>query len=249
MRVIASLGALFDLSTAQPKRIIRVDLIYHETGERHLNRTGLRLDLLLLVGLLLLLTVFFWPVALGDKTLLPVDNLFAWQPWESFAPELGVGVPHNGLLSDLILENYVWKRFIVQSIGNRSIPLWNPNILAGVPFLAAGQHSAMYPLSLVFYVLPLARAYGVFTLLQLWLAGAFMYIYLRTIRVGRFGSLVAGITYALSGFFITRVVFTMIVAAIVVRREVDVSAIKDCTNVPVRITTHSVIARVIRSPG
>ncbi|MFH1927612.1 MAG: oligosaccharide flippase family protein [Chloroflexota bacterium] len=178
-----------------------------------MNRTNRRPDVLLLIGLLLLLAVFFWPVLLGGKTLLPADNLFAWEPWKTFAPELGVGVPHNGLLSDLILENYVWKRFIVQSIESRSIPLWNPNILAGVPFLAAGQHSAMYPLSLIFYILPLAQAYGVFTLLQLWLAGTFMYIYLRTIRVGRFGSIIAGITYAFSGFFVTSVVFTMIIAA------------------------------------
>jgi len=178
-----------------------------------LKRTGLRLDLLLSLGLLLLLMAFFWPVTLGDKTLLPVDNLFAWQPWKTFASELGVGVPHNGLLSDLILENYVWKRFIVESIGNGSIPLWNPNILAGVPFLAAGQHSAMYPLSLIFYILPLARAYGVFTLLQLWLAGVFMYVYLRAIRVGRFGSFIGGMTYALSGFFVIRAVFPMIIAA------------------------------------
>jgi len=178
-----------------------------------LNRAGLRRDLLLCIGLLLLLAAFFFPVVIGGRTLLPADNLFAWQPWKTFATDLGVGVPHNDLLSDLILENYVWKRFTAQSIGSRSIPLWNPNILAGAPFLAAGQHSAMYPLSLVFYILPLARAYGVFTLLQLWLAGVFMYVYLRTIRVGRFGSFLGGIIFALSGFLVIRVVFTMVIAA------------------------------------
>ncbi|NTU75534.1 MAG: CBS domain-containing protein, partial [Anaerolineaceae bacterium] len=52
---------------------------------------------------LLLPLIFFWPVILGGKTLLPADNLFAYEPWRTFATSLGVGVPHNELLSDLIL--------------------------------------------------------------------------------------------------------------------------------------------------
>jgi len=173
----------------------------------------LKLDLLVVLLLLLLPLIFFWPVTLGGKTLLPVDNLFAFEPWASFASEWGVSIPHNELLSDLILENYVWKRFIVQAIHNQQIPLWNPYLFAGLPFLAAGQHSALYPLSILFYILPLARAYGYFTVLQLFLAGLFTFIYCRVIGVNRFGALIAGITYMLSAFFVVSVVFTMIIAA------------------------------------
>ncbi len=172
-----------------------------------------KLDLLVVLLLLLLPLIFFWPVTLGGKTLLPVDNLFTFEPWASFASEWGVNIPHNELLSDLILENYVWKRFIVQAIHNRQIPLWNPYLFAGLPFLAAGQHSALYPLSILFYILPLARAYGYFTALQFSLAGLFTFIYCRVIGVNRFGALIAGITYMLSAFFVVSVVFTMIIAA------------------------------------
>lgn len=170
-------------------------------------------DLLAILLLLLLPLVFFWPVTFGGKTLLPVDNLFAFEPWASFASGWGVSVPHNELLSDLILENYVWKRFIVQALHNRQIPLWNPYLFAGLPFLAAGQHSALYPLSILFYILPLPRAYGYFTALQFFLAGLFAFIYCRVIGVHRFGALIAGITYMLSAFFVVSVVFTMIIAA------------------------------------
>jgi O-antigen/teichoic acid export membrane protein len=171
------------------------------------------LNLSVVLGLLALLIVFFSPVLLGGRTLLPLDNLFAFQPWQSFAARFGIDVPHNELLNDLILENYVWKRFIVQSLKSRELPLWNPYILGGQPFLAAGQHSALYPLSLVFYVLPLVRAYGFFTLLQLLLAGGFMYIYARTIHLERVGSLIAAIVYTYSGFMIVSVVHPMIIAA------------------------------------
>ena len=171
------------------------------------------LNLCVILGLLFLLVVFFWPVILAGKTLLPLDNLFTFQPWQSFAAQFGINVPHNELLSDLILENYVWKRFIVQALKSRQLPLWNPYILSGQPFLATGQHSALYPLSLIFYVLPLVKAYGYFTVLQLLLAGVFMYMYTRTIHLERIGCIVAAIVYPFSGFMIVSVVHPMIIAA------------------------------------
>ncbi|MFC1975578.1 YfhO family protein, partial [Chloroflexota bacterium] len=174
-----------------------------------------RQDFLAALLLLILPLLLFWPVTIGPNTLLPVDNLFAYEPWASYKDVQGVGLPQNQLLSDLILENYVWKKFIRESIAARQIPLWNPHILSGQPFLANGQHSAFYPFSILFYILPLSKAYGWFTFSQLWLAGLFMYIFGRVLRANRLGALIAGITYALSGFFIFRVVFTMIVAGAV----------------------------------
>lgn len=175
-------------------------------------------DLLAISALLALALILFWPQTFGGKMLLPADNLFQWEPWQSFAAEQGVDVPHNVLLSDLILENYVWKRFILDSLHRPDgltdkLPLWNPYLFAGAPFLATGQHSALYPFSVLFYVLPLAHAYGWFSALQLFLAGLFTYVFCRVINVNRLGALIAGITFMLSGFMVVGVVFTMIIAA------------------------------------
>jgi O-antigen/teichoic acid export membrane protein len=177
------------------------------------RKRGWALNGLIALGFLLLLLVLFWPVVFGSRVLLPFDNLYAFPPWRTFAEQLGVTMPHNPLLSDLVLANYVWKRFIVESLRAWQIPLWNPYLFAGVPFLAAGQHSALYPLSLLFYVLPIARAYSIFTLLQLFLAGCFAYAYARIIRGRRLGAAVTGITYMLSSLMIAHVVHPMIVAA------------------------------------
>jgi len=156
--------------------------------------------------------VLFAPVALGHRTLLPVDALFLFEPYRSAADDLGVGVPHNPLLTDLILENYAWKRFVLEAIQDRELPLWDPYVFAGHPFLANGQHSALYPLSVVFYVLPLSRAYGVFTWLQLGLTGWWAYLFARTLGVSRLGALITGITLQLSGFLLVSVVHPMIIA-------------------------------------
>ncbi|MBI4769332.1 MAG: hypothetical protein HY784_02685 [Chloroflexi bacterium] len=175
-------------------------------------------DLLIALGLLLLPLLLFWPVALGDHTLLPADNLLAVEPWKSAAPQFGVGVPavpHNKLLDDLVLENYPWKEFILESLHAGQIPLWNPYLFAGLPFLAAGQHSALYPFSIIFYLFPLPRAYGVFTVSQFFLAGLFAYIFLRVLGLRRVGAAFGAIVYELSLFMVVSVVFSMIVAGAV----------------------------------
>ncbi|NLG29514.1 MAG: YfhO family protein, partial [Chloroflexi bacterium] len=179
------------------------------------RRRARLLDAAAILILLLLAVAFFGRVTLGGKSMLPADNVFAWEPWKSYAAEAGVGAPHNGLLSDLYIENYAWKQLIVESLRARQLPLWNPYILSGVPFLAAGQHSALYPFSILFYLLPLAAAFGWFAALHLWLGGVCTYLLARTLRAGRIGSLVAAVTWTFAGFTITHNVFPMIIAAVV----------------------------------
>jgi O-antigen/teichoic acid export membrane protein len=170
-------------------------------------------DALIVVGLLLLPLLFFAPVTLGGRTQIPADNLYQYEPWLSARADAGVPeIPHNALLSDLLLENYQWKSFIRTSISDGVIPLWQTEQFAGTPFLAAGQHSALYPFSLIYYVLPLPRAYGWFTVSQLWLAGTLMYLFARGLGLRRIGGAVAGVAYQFSAFFIVSVVFPMMIA-------------------------------------
>ena len=148
-------------------------------------------DLLVALGLLLLPLVLFAPVTLGNHTLLPADNLLAIEPWRSAAAQFGATepiVPHNKLLDDLVLENYPWKKFILESLQAGDLPLWNPYQFAGLPFLASGQHSALYPFSIIYYLVPLPRAYGVFTVSQFFLAGLFAYVFLRALRRRRWAA-------------------------------------------------------------
>ncbi|NJL95981.1 MAG: YfhO family protein, partial [Anaerolineae bacterium] len=170
-------------------------------------------DLACLALLALLPLVFFFPVTLGGRTLLPIDNLYQLEPWASHRVEQGVPeVPHNALLSDLILQNYAWKTFLRESLAAGELPLWQPNQFAGTPFLANGQHSALYPFSLLMLVLPLPVAYGWFTVSQLALAGALMFLLVRGLGLSRAAGVVSGVSYQLSGFFITATVHPMIQA-------------------------------------
>ncbi len=173
-------------------------------------------DLLLILFLLLGPLLMFHQQTLGDRTLLPSENLYQHLPYSAYRDVVKApAAPHNHLLSDMVLQNYQWKRFIRAQIAEGEIPLWNPHLFAGIPFFAAGQHSALYPLSIIYYVMPLGAAYGWFILLNLWLAGVFMAGFMRAIGIHRAGAALAGLIYQLSGFMIASAVFPMIVAAAV----------------------------------
>ena len=173
-------------------------------------------DLLIIALLLVLPLLMFWGQTVGGKTLIPADNLYQFQPFAAYRDQVGAPtIPQNDLVSDLVLQNFQFKTFIRQSIAQREIPLWNPHQFSGIAFFAAGQQSMLYPFSLIYYVLPLASAYGWFMVSQLWLAGIFMYLLMRGLGVGRSGGAVAGVTYQLSAFFVISAVFPMIVAAAV----------------------------------
>lgn len=172
-------------------------------------------DLLAIFALFALAILWFGPVlfpALTGATLLPYDNLYSFEPWRTLRP--GV-VPYNNLLSDLVLENAVWKLHIQRTWAAGQLPLWNPQIFTGIPFLAAGQASTFYPLNLLFYLLPLEVAYGWFTALQIALAGINLYILGRVLRLQPLPALLSGVIFMFSGFLIVSVVFTMFLAAVV----------------------------------
>ncbi len=169
---------------------------------------------LLAAGLFLLLPlILYGQVTFGGRTLVPTDSLAAYAPFSDARVALGVsGVPQNDLLQDLVLENLLWKEFIRDSLSEGQLPLWNPYLFAGVPFLAAGQHSGLYPFTWIHYVLPNATAFGWFAVIQLWIAGLGTYLFLRLHGLQRPAAVVGGIAYELCGSLTYSVVFPMIVA-------------------------------------
>ena len=174
-----------------------------------------RPDALAVLLFFLLPLCLFAPQTLGGRTLIPTENLYQYEPWHGERHEVGAPQPHNALLSDLVLQNYNWQLFIREQLQAGELPLWNPYQFAGQPFFAAGQASVLYPLRLIFHLLPIPLAYGWHMVFNLWLAGLGMYFYLRTLRRGRFGALLAGIVYQLASWLVVSAVHPMIVSAAV----------------------------------
>lgn len=164
-----------------------------------LTSRGLVKDLLALLFLVGIVLVFLWPSLFLDETLLPVDILLHFSPWCSYSNRPPVW---NGLPVDAITQFYPWKLFTAQAIRGGTIPLWNPYVMSGTPFMANSQAAIFYPFNFLFLLFPALRAYAVFVALHLFLAGSFTYFYLRAISVSRAGSLLGGMAFMSSPFLI-----------------------------------------------
>lgn len=175
-------------------------------------RAWLARDGLILLALLGVLLILFWQVTLGGRSLVPFDTLYSVPPYSAFAAQQEVGPPHNALVTDLLFQNYAWKSFIRRQVAAGELPLWNPHLFAGVPFLAAGQHSLLFPLSALYLWLPLWLAYGWFTVLVTWLAGVGTYLFARQLGLPRGAAAASALTFALGQLFLINPVHPMILA-------------------------------------
>ena len=146
--------------------------------------------------------VFFWPAVFAGQALLPTDLIFQLDPlWQPLAPE-GFTFPGNQLLSDQVYQFYPWKLYTVESLAAGHIPLWNPYINSGQPFLANAQTAIFSPFTLLSLLFPLHTSFVVAAFLVLFVAGFFTFLLAREIGIGKYGALAAMITFAFSGSII-----------------------------------------------
>ncbi|MBX7184231.1 MAG: YfhO family protein [Vicinamibacteria bacterium] len=166
-----------------------------ESPRARILRTGLCLVILSIAvaGLL-------WPTLRGSSVLVAADFLKVWPPW---AEGLGDGSRvHNQDLSDSILYYLPVREYGASSIRQGRLPLWNPYLFSGTPFLANGESGLLSPLNVFFLVARAPKAFGYSAALQLLLAGAFMFLLLRRMGLGRAASTFGGLVFMLNGFFI-----------------------------------------------
>lgn len=79
------------------------------------------------------------------------------------------------------------------------VPLWNPEIFGGLPFVAAMHGDIFYPTAWLRLLLPTAVAMNIGFVVHYVLAGLFTYLLARLLGVTWTGSVVAGAAYQLSG--------------------------------------------------
>lgn len=85
-----------------------------------------------------------------------------------------------------------------------AVPLWNPMIFGGLPYVATlGHGDVFYPLSFLRLIVTADIALGVWFVVHTILAGVFMYLLLRRLGVAWLGCVAGGIAYQLSGILIS----------------------------------------------
>jgi hypothetical protein len=98
----------------------------------------------------------------------------------------GAWMPAGG--GDLAALLYPTYHLAAQSLKGGVIPLWNPYLWSGTPFVADIQASLFYPVNLIYFLLSPEVTYRGVMLLSVfhfWLAGVGMYLFLRSLLPGR----------------------------------------------------------------
>ena len=121
----------------------------------------------------LVVAVMFWPFWTGHFLINPASDMRNGYPFRLFESEFG-------------------KRF-------GGFPQWNPYIFGGMPFLGAIGGDVFYPTFLLRLALPVDAGITLGFMLHILLAGAFTYLFLRSLGLSWGAAFVGGAAYMLSG--------------------------------------------------
>jgi hypothetical protein len=110
-----------------------------------------------------------------------------------------------------LFQFYPWHSLVAEAVRAGHLPLWTDLLGNGAPLLANHQSATFYPFNLIYLVMPVEHAMGYSVVLHLTMAGLFAYAWGRVIGLSRFGAMVIGLTFMLSGFFVSRTQFITIV--------------------------------------
>lgn len=80
-------------------------------------------------------------------------------------------------VADLYHQFIPWRVFGFKEMLSGNLPLWNPYIFSGTPFLGGFQSALLYPPNLLFTCLPLVDAINYSIALHVFLGGVFMYLW------------------------------------------------------------------------
>lgn len=143
--------------------------------------------------------VFASPYFIKHKIPYPSNYQVSYfTPWNVY-PEY-VGPVKNNAISDVVNQLYPWRHFTIEQLQKGELPLWNPYSFSGTPHLANYQSAVFSPFNLLFFVLPFIDAWSLIVLLQPILAGLFLYLYLREIKLSQGASLIGSIAFMFCGF-------------------------------------------------
>jgi hypothetical protein len=140
-----------------------------------MNRSERFRDLIAILLLGALIALFFWKVLFTNLILARGDTFLYIYPYWTAARE---------------------------ALRGGRLPLWNPNLFMGAPFLANSQAGILYPLNwLLWLMFDIPTAASLAIVLHLWLAAGFTYGFARSgLGLHRLPAGLAAVLYALGGY-------------------------------------------------
>lgn len=148
---------------------------------------------------------FFYQTIVYQKLPVPSDTLVGlYHPWRDlYSKEYPRGIPFkNFLITDPVRQQIPWRKIAVDAWKEGKWPGWNPYTFTGVSLDANVQAAPFYPFNILFFIFDFPVAWTVLVMLQPLLAGWFMYLYLRMLKLSEISSLVGSLAWSFGGFSI-----------------------------------------------
>ena len=118
------------------------------------------------------------------------------------------------IIRDFGMFGYPLAHFHRQSFWRGELPLWNPLSNCGLPFLAQWNTLTLYPLSLIYLLLPLTWSLSFFCLAHMFWGGLGMYFLAYRWTGHRWAAALAGLTFAFNGLTLNALMWPNIVATL-----------------------------------
>ncbi len=129
---------------------------------------------------------------------LPMGSDYLWQsaPWSGSVPAGVSSLGSNFELSDSITQFHPFMLETRRALPG--VPLWNPHVMGGRPFLANAQSAVFSPFSLPAYVLPFWHSLAVIQMLKVFVAALGAFMFGRSLGMRFAGALAAGAIFGFS---------------------------------------------------
>lgn len=151
-----------------------------------------------------ILLVVFRPYMFDHKILFPSNLLVtAYAPWKyEPVPEYPNGPPNKPIGFDDIRQFFPNRQLLKNAFQKGIVPLWNPYIYSGTPFMASFDTAVWYPLSWIAAAVGVVEGWNFLVIILPIASLFFMYLFLRSLKfsptIAEFGAF----AYAFSGWMI-----------------------------------------------
>ncbi|HEX8230781.1 MAG TPA: YfhO family protein [Chloroflexia bacterium] len=148
-----------------------------------------------MAGLMLVLAFAFMAPGLPPlRVAAPMDYLLPLHPWQRYYPE--IASPFIG--GDLLYQQLPWHHWAQDEFAAGRFPVWASGPAGGMPLHANMQSAVLYPLHLLWMLMPIGVGLGIIMALKLWLAGLGMWLFLRSLDLHPAACALSGMSYMFS---------------------------------------------------
>jgi len=150
-----------------------------------------------------------WPaLRLPDGIPSPAATLAQHAPWQEIAdpaaPPTG-----NPNLRDLTWQVEPWLLFLRHEMRAGRLPFWDPHQFSGSPYWSNGSGAPLFPLHLLFALLPLQLGWILLPWLRIVLGGCGAWCLARELGASRPAALLAALVFPFSGMITSFLLFPM----------------------------------------